>query len=375
MTRKLSHTRRELMTGSLTAGAAFMFSKVAKGGENSNPLGDFEIPLATQRIPQPDSGNCLWAGFSPVNDQSAFMMGMNDKIELYVSQSGQPGIFNLLWETKDNRCRIRSAVWSPNGQEIAFLVQKFPDEAVDKSFIIYLIYIIDVVSGKVSGPINIKNITGKGVTAHTNIIFAGDGIFSANHLCWRGDSCVCVAADDGSVLKIDKSSGQSVTLLVPPENGAYISGIALTRTGEVRFVKTQKPERGKGSEFEICGLKQDGTVCDYGNLNEQFGRIVDTRLSQDGNFIFFPKIGKKVLQMKFTPVIYFIYKIEDRSIVGQIPAVVNHKNGVYEDTYIYIPIDVQNDRELILIEALSAKADGGKSMRNPIMKAAKINLL
>jgi len=362
MSKKSSHSRREFMEGVLAAGTAFAFAKLVRGEENKYPLGDFGIPLVTQIITGPDD-KCFWAGFSPVNNQVAFVTGISDRQSLYVSTPGKLGSFDLLWEPPSDSCVIRALAWSPNGQEIAFLVEASDGQASLESAK-FSIYIVNVVSHAVHEPISIKENIGKAVGTETNTIFR-------NNLAWYGNSSLCVAADTGGVLKFDALTGKS-DILVAPQNGSFISSIALTRSGELRFVRKKKIEISKDYEIVVSGLGQDGTFHDYVNLNQQLGQIFNARLSQDGEFVFVEKHGvppKSLLA--FLPVTYLIDKIESQNVIGEVPAVVFHQN----DMYIYLPLAVQNDQELVLIEAFSPVADGDTSMRNTITKIVKMPIL
>ncbi len=346
---KLRSSRREFMEGALAAGAAFAFAGLARGEE----LAGSSTPLATQRIAQPDNAMCSWVGFSPVNDQVAFTSGMIDKTSLYVSRAGQPQEFDVLWEPTTDTGGIMACAWSPDGAEIAFIVQAVNSLATPKTARIS-IFVIDVTSRVVREPIVIVESTGGENNQLINVSYK-------KGLSWWGNSHVCVPANDGSITKFDSHTGQSETL-VAAQSGMKISNLALTPSGELRFVRVRGLEPGSGGEFVLCGRSQDGTICDYGNLTQQLGQIFGARLSQNGDFVFVEKreTGDSV---------NLIYKVETHSVVGQIPAVVFHQ----KDMYAYMPVTMRNDNELILIEMVSLSlADG--SMGAPQMKAAKLTI-
>ena len=361
MNEKSGHSRREFIEGALAAGAAFVFAGVVQGNEKSYSLGDFGIPLTTQTITGPND-NCYWVGFSPINDRVAFVSGISDRRSLYVSRLGQPESFDLLWEPTSDSSVIKTLAWSPNGQEIAFLVQTVNDQTSPKSAK-NSIYLVNVVSRAIREPIIIGENINRLLGQNENATYKND-------LSWWGNSYVCVPANDGGVLKFDKFTGQS-DILISPQDGTFISSIALTRSGELRFVKAKGIETNKDVEFYVGGLRQDSTICDYGNLNQQFGQIFSVRLSQDGEYVFVQKHGAppKSLQA-FLPITHLIYKIETHSIIGQIPAVVDTQ----KDMYMYMPLAVKNDNELIFIEAFSPELDGSNSYRNPIMRIVQMSI-
>jgi hypothetical protein len=346
---KLRSSRREFMEGALAAGFAFAFAGLVRGEGTPGS----STPLATQQIPQPENGVCSWIGFSPVNDQSAFISGMVDKMNLYVSQAGQPQVFDLLWESAADTAGIMSCAWSPNGQEIAFLVQAVNTQATPKTARIS-VFVIDVGTRAVREPIVIAE-SADGVDNRLINVSYKKG------LCWRGNIYICIPDNDGGIMKFDSHTGESQTL-VASQSGTKVSSVALTPAGELRFVRVRALEPGSGGEFVLCGITQDGVIHDYENLTQQLGQIFGARLSQNGDFVFVEKrdTGDGT---------NLIYKIETHGVIGQIPAVLFYQ----KDMYAYVPVTVRNDNELILIELVSLSlADG--SMGTPQTKAAKFML-
>jgi hypothetical protein len=358
MKQEFRHSRREFIEGALFAGAAFAFNRMAKGEQNSgNGGGDSGTPFVTERIEQPDNSFCTWVGFSPVNDQTAYVSGIIDKNSLYVSRAGQPEVFDLLWEPTTDTCVIKACAWSPNGKEIAFLAQAVNEQATPKSGKIS-IYVVDVATKTVREPVIIAEATGQEEKQHVNVSYK-------KGLSWWNDSCVCVPADKtqgGGVMKFDTHTGESEKLNLD-QNDTNISEITKTRSGELRFIKTNSAEQGSGSQFTLCSLAQDGTIREHVNLTQQFGAIMNARLSQDGDFIFAGK-GDMWSPDAATGL---IYKIDTRSVIGQIPLMVRRQ----KDTYTYIPLTVRNSNELILIEVSLLAVDGGGSNKNITAKAVK----
>jgi hypothetical protein len=346
---KLRSSRREFIEGALAAGAAFAFAGLVRGEETPGS----STPLATQRIAQPDNAMCSWVGFSPVNDQVAFTSGMIDKANLYVSRVGQPQEFDVLWEPTTDTAGIQACAWSPDGGEVAFLVKYGNKETTPKFFKIS-ICVVNVSSGVVREPVIIKETVGEEVVQRANVSYQ-------KGLSWRGNSHICIPANDGGIMKFDSHTGQSETL-VAAQSGMTVSSVALTPSGELRFVRVRGLEPGSGGEFVLCGLTQDGTICDYGNLTQQLGQIFNARLSQNGDFVFVEK-------RENSDSTNLIYKIETHSVVGQIPAVVFHQ----KDMYAYVPVTMRSETELILIEMVSLTlADG--SMGAPQTRAAKLTI-
>ena len=343
------------MEGALAAGAAFAFLGLGRGESKGASPPDSATPLSTERIPQPDNEICSWTVFSPVNDQVAFASGMIGEVRLYVSRPGQPQTFDVLWGPNSEFRGIQACAWSPDGTEIAFIVNYGNKEATPK-FTKTSICVVDVASGAVREPVVISEVDEQG-NKHSIAVSYQKG------LAWWGNSCVCVPANDGSVMKFDTHTGQSETLIAAPE-GMSISNVALTSSGELRFIKGKNLGPGNGSEFVAGGLGQDGVLHDYENLTQQLGQTFSARLSQDGRFVF---VGKRDTSSEGTTV---IYKLETHSAVGQIPAVVFYQ----KDTYAYVPLTVQNENELILIEMVSLAVEGGGSARNPSMRAVKMTL-
>jgi hypothetical protein len=361
MKQKSSHPRKEFAIFILASGIIFAFVSHLQGEEITKLLGDFAIPLPTQLIPGPDE-NCFGIVFSPINNQVAYVTGINDRQSLYISAAEQTDSFDLLWEAPTDSCVIRDLSWSPNGQEIAFIVKEIGNQTIPKSAK-YSVYIYNVVSREVRQPIIIGNNIGKVVRQDEYGIYR-------NILSWWGNSFVCIPSENGSVLKFDAHTGQTDTLIMPQE-GFFICSIASTRSGELRFVKFKKFETSNDVEFHIGGLGQDSVIKDYINLNQQLGQITNARLSQNGEFVFVMDHRKKLKSLpSFSLSSHIIYKIESRSVIGQIPAVIDTK----KEMYYYMPLDVQNDNELILNEGRSPEVDGGNSRRNPIMRVSKMTI-
>jgi len=364
MSKKSRNTRREFMEGTLFAGLAFMFAKAARRAQGAEP-NDTVLPLVTTRIAQPDNGVCAWAGFSPVNDQVAFVSGLADKTSLYVSRLGQPDSFDVLWASATDTCAIRACAWSPNGQEIAFLVQQVNTEAVPKTSRVS-IFVADVASKAVREPVVISETVGSENRQMVNVSFK-------KGLAWWTNSSVCVPADKtqtAGVLKFDTHTGQSETL-IPAKEDTVISNVALTRSGELRFVKVKGLQQGGSKQVLLCGLAQDGTTRDYADLTQQFGAFLDARLSQDGEFVFIEKNDAPSQPTLAIPVqSKIIYKVQTGSIIGKIPYVVSYKG----DMYAYMPLIVQNDKDLILIEMVTLTADGGTTKKAPLIRVVKLTL-
>jgi len=348
MSNKTEHSRREFIEGIFLAGAAFAFTEIALGEEN-NP----GTPLSTQIIPQPDNPTCSCVGFSPINDQVVFASGIIDRTSLYVSRVGNPTSFDLLWEPTATSCVIKGIAWSPNGQEIAFLAQEVNEQAIPKTAKIS-IYVVDIVSRAVREPVIIGESIGEEITHNANVSYK-------KGFSWRGNSFVCVPANDGSVIKYDSHTGQSETIIIN-QNSTVISKVALALTGELRYIKIIRNEQGNEYGYFIGGLSQDGVLHDYVNLSQQIGQILNARLSQNGDYVFVEKqdiTSGRVIQ---------IYKIEPFCLIGQIPSFLNFQNNIYA----YVPLSVRNNNELILIELVSL--DGSGFNVPPLIKAASFTL-
>jgi hypothetical protein len=358
------HTRREFMEGVLFAGAAFAFARLARAQQGGSSSVSFGTPLLAQAIPQPDSGVCTWVGFSPVNDQAAYVSGIAGQASLYVSRAGQPGQFDLLWKSNVELNAIHACAWSPNGQEIAFLVQAVNSEATPKTARVS-IFVADVATKAVREPVIISEAIGSETTQLVNVSHK-----RRNGLAWWNDSSICATAERASgaeILKFDSHTGQAETL-IPVQEGISISNIALTRSQELRFVKIKTLE--SGSQLIVAGLAQNGTTRDIVDLTQQFGAKFNAQLSQDGEFVFIEKHDPPPQTMPMLdPATAIIYKIETQSVISQISL------NVYQgrDMFTYMPLAVRNDNELILIEAAMLEVDGG-SGRNMRMKAVKKTL-
>lgn len=345
---KSRQTRREFMEGALFAGAAFAFTRAAKGEQISGMGGggDFGTPLLTERIPQPEGAFCVLLGFSPVNDQAAFIAGTYDRMSLYVSKPGQPDAFNILWQPNTDLAGIKAGAWSPNGSEIAFLVQAV-NETTPKSGKIS-IYIVDVSSGTVREPVVIVESDGKEEKQYVKVSYK-KGLF------WWNDSSICVPTDkalDGGILKFDTHTGQS-EVLAPAQNYAGVSKMTKMRTGEMRFVKANRTLLENTGQLILCTMLQDGSIREDINLSEKLGRISDIALNQQGDFVFAER-GDMWTPESVTNV---IYKIETQNIAAEIPCFVRYKG----DMYAYKALAVRNGSELILMESVSLAKDDGST--------------
>jgi len=346
------------MEGTLFTGLAFAFTGLVRRAQAGNLIGS-GTPLTTTRITSPDNGICTWFGFSPVNDQTAFVSGTVEKNSLYITRPGQPDSFEVLWESTLDPCMIKTCAWSPNGQEIAFIVQATNSGASPKTTKIS-IYVVDVATKAVREPVVISEAAGGVKNQLVNVS-------NQKGLAWRGNSFICVPANDGGVMKFDSHTGQSEQLIAAP-TPMIISHLASTAAGELRYVKSRLLEPGFGSEFMVGGLDSGGVSHDYGNLT-QLGpnQLFSARLSQDGKFVFVEK--RDTTAVGFSPATNLIYRLETQSVIGEIPAVVFHQR----DTYAYIPLNMQDNGELILIEMATLAADDG-SMRAPVMRPAKLTI-
>ncbi|MBN2020676.1 MAG: hypothetical protein JW749_10690 [Sedimentisphaerales bacterium] len=365
MKRKAKPTRREFIEGAVVAGAAFAFAGWAKGGETNsgNGNGDSQKPLVTDAIGQPDEGVCSWVGFSPVNDQAAFVAGAPGETSLYITRAGRPDSFNVLWEPEFNLSVIHACAWSPNGKEIAFLVQAGDEKKNSKSGRVS-IFVADVASGAAREPMVIAEITNGKSRRLKNVSYK-------KNISWWNNACVCVPTDKGrEILKFDTHTGRHETLVKIP-NDMTVSNLALARNGELRFIKYRKLEGQKCGRFLLSGMKQDGTVVEYGELSEQLGQIFNARLSQDGEYVFAEKHGEAPKSMPMlVPRENLIYKIGTRSVIGQIPVMINTR----DDIYYYLPMAVRNDNELVAIEMVSLAVDGSQTERNHRSRAVKVAL-
>jgi hypothetical protein len=345
---KSRQTRREFMEEALFAGAAFAFTRSSKGEQIGGMIGggDFGTPLLTERMPQPDGSFCILIGFSPVTDQSAFIAGTYDRMSLYVSKPGQLDSFNVLWQPDTDLTGIKAGAWSPNGSEIAFLVQAV-NETTPKSGKIS-IYVVEVSSGAVREPVVIVESVGGEEKQYVKASYK-KGLF------WWDDSHVCVPTDkaqDGPILKFDTHTGQS-EVLAPAQNYTGVSKMTRMSSGEMRFVGARQPVSGGSSQLLLCTLLQDGSIREDINLTEKLGHISDISLNQQGDFVFAER-GDVWTPESVTNV---IYKIETQNIAAEIPRFVRYK----KDMYAYKPLAVRNSNELILMESVSLTKDDGST--------------
>ena len=359
MDNKSGPSRREFMEGVLASGAVFAFAGLARGAQNGNSPGEPVLPLATERIPQPDNDMCGWLAFSPVNDRMACASGILGEVSLYVSRAGQPEIFDVLWKPNAESSGIQTCAWSPDGKEIAFIAV-YGNKETSPKFSKISICVVDVASGQVREPVVISEFVDGEKRRSANVSYG-------KSLSWWPNSCVLVPANDGSVTKFDTHTGQSETLIAAPD-GMAIHNLTLTLSGELRFVKTRYLGPDQGGEFVLAGRSQDGALNDYVNLTQQLGQIFGARLSRNGDFIFAEK--RDMSAIGYTPTTHLIYKIETRSVIAQIPQSVDYK----DDTYIYIPMTMLNDKDLVLIEMIMMAVDGDSPMRRTTMKAVKMTL-
>jgi dipeptidyl aminopeptidase/acylaminoacyl peptidase len=354
---KSRQTRREFMEGALFAGAAFAFTRTVKGEQISGMMGggDFGTPLLTERMPQPEGSFCILLGFSPVNDQAAFIAGTYDRMSLYVSKPGQPDSFDVRWRPNTDLAGIKAGAWSPNGSEIAFLVQAI-NETTPKTGKIS-IYIVDVSSGVVREPVVIVESDGAGEKQYVKASYK-KGLF------WWDDSSVCVPTDkaqDGPILKFDTHTGQS-EVLAPAQNYAGVSKMTRISSGEMRFVKDNRTPLENTGRFILCTMLQDGSIREDINLTEKLGQISDITVNQQGDFVFAER-GDIWTPESVTDV---IYKIETQNIAAEIPRFVRYK----KDMYSYKPLAVRNSSELILMESVSPAKDDG-SIGTPQIRVVK----
>ncbi|MGD0078925.1 MAG: hypothetical protein ABSB91_09930 [Sedimentisphaerales bacterium] len=341
---KSRQTRREFMEGALFTGAAFAFTRSAQGEQTGGSGGDFGTPLVTERMPQPEGSFCTLIGFSPINDQAAFIAGTYDRMSLYVSKPGQPDVFDTLWQPNTDLAGIKAGAWSPGGNEIAFLVQAV-NETTPKSGKIS-IYIVEVSSGEVRQPIVIVESDGKEEKQYVKVSYK-KGLF------WWDDSGICVPTDkaqDGGILKFDTHTGQS-EVLAPAQNYAGISKMTRMRSGEMRLVKARQLESESTSQFILCTMLQDGSIREDINLTEKLGQISGVTLNQEGDFVFAER-GDIWTPESVTSV---IYRIETKNIAAEIPCFVRYK----KDMYAYKPLAVRNSNELILMESVNLARDDG----------------
>jgi hypothetical protein len=348
------------MEGALFAGAAVAFPGLARGEQQGGNGGDSGTPLATVQIPQPEGPFIFWVGFSPVDDWTAFVSGTYDNMALYISRAGEPESFDVLWQQHNGQNCIKACAWSPNGREIAFLVQAVNKKTTPKSARIS-IYVADVVSKEAREPIVIAESIGKEEKQHVNVSYK-KGLF------WWDDSCVCVPADKeqgGGILKFDTHTGQSEPLAAA-QNNPGITKMTRTRSGRMRFVKFSSPEAAGDKQILLCDLLQDGTVSENVNLTAQLGQIYSAHLSQDGDFVFAGQGDKWSPDLAAN----LIYKIETRSVIARIPLMVRNKG----DLYSYTPVAVRDGNELILIEATALATDGQSTDKNRRTRAVKMTL-
>jgi hypothetical protein len=341
---KSRQTRREFMEGALFTGAAFAFTRSAQGEQTGGSGGDFGTPLVTERMPQPEGSFCTLIGFSPINDQAAFIAGNYDRMSLYVSKPGQPDSFNVLWQPNTDLAGIKAGAWSPGGSEIAFLVQAV-NETSPKSGKIS-IYVVEVSSGAVREPVVIVASDGKEQKQNIKVSYK-KGLF------WWNDSGICVPTDkaqDGGILKFDAHTGQS-EVLAPAQNYAGVSKMTRMRSGEMRFVKARRLESESTSQLILCTMLQDGSIREDINLTAQLGQIYSITLNQEGDFVFAERGDI------WTPesVTNIIYRIETKNITAEIPRFVRYK----KDMYAYMPVAVRNSNELILMESVNLARDDG----------------
>jgi hypothetical protein len=365
MKKKRRHSRREFIEGAFAAGAAFAFAKLVRGAQNDNPLGEFGTPLATQPIPQPDVGICVWVSFSPVNDRAVFVAGLLGETCLYLSRQGRPDSFDVLWKSDAEFNLSGGCTWSPNGKEIAFIVQETNKKTTPRTGKIS-ICVADVASGAVREPVIIEENIGGEKKRSANVSYK-------RGFSWLNDASVCMPADraqGGGVLKFDTHTGQS-EMLIPPQDDTVISNIALTPSGELRFIKLKGLDPKSDSQSLLCGLAKDGSTQEYVNLTEHLGKIYSVHYSQDGQFVFAEKRDEPLkLSPWFQPMYHLIYNIETRSVIGRIPLVVSRQKDIYG----YMPLTMRDDNELILIESVSLAADGGDPKKIPQMKIAKLKI-
>jgi len=354
MNKKICHSRRDFIGNTLFAGAAFTFAKFASASQDGNNLdGSYGTPLKTEKIPQPEDDNCFWTGFSPVTDQVAFITATRETANLYISHLGQPESFDLVWSLKSDKCNVTGCAWTPDGKEIAVLSGAINKKSSPPSTRVSICVANAATKAIRETIIKVNtNVVGKIWINNT-----GD----SNGVAWFNDSCVCTPMSDGRVMKFDTYTGDSETI-IEPQQGTFVRNVALTHFGELRFVRTTPLGPGNGENAVVCSLRQDGTIYEFLNLTQELGKIFFSRLSQNGEYVF--------AENGFPPADTLIYKIENKSIIGKIPQRVSCK----DDTYGYFPVDVINDKELIIIEISLLSADGDKPVTNTIMKAAKIIL-
>ncbi|MBN1392023.1 MAG: hypothetical protein JW947_04385 [Sedimentisphaerales bacterium] len=345
------------MEGALFAGAAFAFTGTVKGEQISSMMGggDFGTPLLTERIPQPDGSFCVLIGFSPVTDQAAFIAGTYDRMSLYVSKPGQPDSFDVLWQPNTDLAGIKAGAWSPNGSEIAFMVQAV-NETTPKTGKIS-IYVVEVSSGAVREPVVIVESDGAEEKRNVKASYK-KGLF------WWDDSGVCVPTDkaqDGPILKFNTHTGQS-GVLAPAQNYAGVSKMTRVSSGERRFIRERRTPLENTGQFILCSMLQDGSIREEINLTEKLGQVSDIALNHRGDFVFAER-GDVWTPESVTNV---IYKIETQNVAAEIPRFVRYK----KDMYAYKPLAVRNSSELILMESVSLAKDDG-SMGIPQIRVVK----
>jgi hypothetical protein len=352
-------SRREFIEGLLASGAAFAFAGLARGAQDSNNPGEPVLPLATQRIPQPDNNMCSWPVFSPVDDRIAYASGILGEVGLYVSRAGQPEIFDVLWKPSTEGSGIQRCAWSPDGKEIAFIAV-YGNKETSPKFSKISICVADVDSGQVREPVVISEYAGNEKRQSTNVSYQ-------KGLSWWGNSCICVPAGDGNITKFDTHTGQS-EILVPACDGMTESNPTMAPSGELRFIKSRWLGPNQGGEFVVAGCSQNGSIHDYVNLTNELGQIFGARLSQNGDFAFAEK--RDTSAIGYPPTTILIYKVDTRTVIAQIPQSVDYK----DDTYIYIPVTMLNDKDLVLLEMIMMAVDGDSPMRRTTVKAVKMTL-
>jgi hypothetical protein len=346
MSKKKGHSRREFLEGTLAAGAAFAFTGLFSGKAKGSVPPEFTTPLNTYYILEPDNSICGWVGFSPLNGRPAFIAGDEiDRLGLFFNDPipGEPGRIELLWEPQVDSYIVNGFAWSPDGSEIACIVRGLNVSANTRRI---SVYIVDLSTRTAREAVVIEERVNGAVTQSTNVSYK-------KGIAWWNDSYVCVPADPGQgggVRKFETHNGQS-EVLIAGESSTVISSIALTASGELRFIKVTNPGQQGSQQIVLCGLSQNGTIQNYANLTQQLGQIYSARLGEGGRFLFVDKDTFSANAVKL------IYKIENLSVVGQIPCMVNAQSNMYA----YTPLTVRNDNELVLSELIKRALDGGGS--------------